>query len=126
MTQTLSVASDRASTSEVVVRPASPTEWVLVRETCLWALLAEGGTPLLSFSDAVRETGTKWLTRLTFDPWALALVDGEVVGVAGRVGIDGDGVVMWVAPAWRGHGIGRLLAREVEPTSQASAALSSP
>lgn len=113
MTQTLSVAVDRASTSEVVVRRASPAEWVLVRETCLWALLAEGGTPPPSFSDAVRENGTAWLTRLTFDPWALAFVDGDVVGIAGRVGLDGAGVVVWVAPAWRGHGIGRLLAHEV-------------
>jgi GNAT superfamily N-acetyltransferase len=99
--------------AELVIRRLAPADWVAFREVRLAALRdapeAFGSTAI----DADKLDEAEWRRRLEQRAVFLAEVANQGAGLA--AGIEGDQpggaelISMWVAPAWRGHGVGDRL-----------------
>jgi ribosomal protein S18 acetylase RimI-like enzyme len=108
----------------VTSRPATPDvsavdllrirrrQWRLLREVRLCAL-EDAPAAFLSHGDEHSWGRRRWRAEVSRARWLMAVVDGEVVGVAGVVQEPGDVepylVSMWVRPHHRGSGIARQL-----------------
>jgi GNAT superfamily N-acetyltransferase len=91
---------------------ATPDEWVRWREVRLRALTADPDAFGSSLEIERDWTAEQWRTRLASGHDWMAVVDGAAVATAGwfvrEPGLC-DVVAMWVDPAWRGRGLGRLV-----------------
>lgn len=122
------------------VREIGPDDWRAFRSIRLAALAESPAAFASTLADAERRTDFEWQDmvriRCTSDTsaiWLAESVDGDTVDALGVVAVDCDLatghtelVSMWVAPAGRGTGLGRLLIDAVIAwaTASGSAAVS--
>jgi ribosomal protein S18 acetylase RimI-like enzyme len=99
----------------VTVRPLAPDEWQCYRAVRLAALNEAPGAFSSTLARELSLTEEVWRLRLAGGGQFVASVGDAAVGLAGGVRRgEGDGqaaelVAMWVDPAMRGRGAGRLL-----------------
>src|SRR5438128_2332100 len=97
--------------AELVIRRLAAADWAAFREVRLAALRDAPEAFGSTASDAEKLDQAEWRRRLEQRAVFLAEVACQPVGLA--AGVDGDRpgeaelISMWVAPAWRGHGVGQ-------------------
>jgi len=103
--------------AEVGIRRLAAADWAAFREIRLAALRDAPEAFGSTAADAEKLDEEEWRRRLERRAVFLAEVSRESVGLA--AGIDGDQpgeaelISMWVAPAWRGNGVGDRLVEAV-------------
>jgi GNAT superfamily N-acetyltransferase len=99
--------------AELVIRRLTGADWAAFREVRLAALRDAPNAFGTTASEAEKLDGEEWRRRLEQRAVFLAEVSGQRIGVAAGIradaGEDAELVSMWVAPAWRGHGVGDRL-----------------
>jgi GNAT superfamily N-acetyltransferase len=106
-----------ARLAEALIRRLGVRDWAAFREVRLAALRdvpeAFGSTA----ADADRLSDDEWRRRLGDRAVFLAEVGSQGVGLAAGIQADesedAELISMWVAPAWRGHGVGARLVEAV-------------
>ena len=93
-------------------------DWSVLRVVRLFALAADPTAFGSTYGSESDQPEAFWRDRLRSAAWFLARHDEEPVGVvAGVASPHGDDErqldAMWVAPVWRGRGVGEALARAV-------------
>jgi len=110
-------AGQGAELAELVIRRLAAADWAAfraVRLAALWdAPEAFGSTA----SDAEQLDEAEWRRRVEGRAAFLAEVTGQPAGLAAGIAADHPGdaelTSMWVAPAWRGQGVGDRLVEAV-------------
>jgi ribosomal protein S18 acetylase RimI-like enzyme len=97
----------------LVIRRLVAADWVAFREIRLAALGEAPEAFGSTASDAEKLDEAEWRRRLEQRAVFVAEVSGQRVGLAAGIGDDQPGeaelISMWVAPAFRGHGVGDRL-----------------
>src|SRR3989442_12232675 len=99
--------------AELVIRRLAAADWAAFWEVGLAALRDAPQAFGPTASDAEKLDQAEWRRRLEQRAGYRAEVASQPVGLA--AGVDGDRpgeaelISMWVAPAWRGHGVGDRL-----------------
>jgi GNAT superfamily N-acetyltransferase len=110
-------AGQGAELAELVIRRLGADDWAAFREIRLAALRDAPGAFGTTAAEAEQLDEPEWRRRVEHRAAFLADVSGQPVGLA--AGILGDRpyeaelISMWVAPAWRGHGVGDRLVEAV-------------
>ncbi len=103
--------------AELVIRRLVAAEWAGFREIRLAALRDAPEAFGSTAADAEKLDEAEWRRRLEQRAVFLAKVRDERLGLAAGIGGDQPGeaelISMWVAPAWRGHGVGDRLVEAV-------------
>ncbi len=99
--------------ADLVIRRLAAADWAAFREVRLAALRDAPEAFGSTADDAERLDQQEWRRRLEQQAVFLAEVSGQRAGLAAGIGGDQSGeaelISMWVASAWRGHGIGDRL-----------------
>ena len=99
--------------AELVIRRLAAADWAAFRAVRLAALRDAPEAFGSTASDAEKLDEAEWRRRLEQRAVFLAEVASQPVGLT--AGVDGDRpgeaelISMWVAPVWRGHGVGDRL-----------------
>lgn len=103
--------------ADLVIRRLAAAEWAAFREVRLTALRDAPEAFGSTAAEAERLDEQEWRRRLQQRAVFMAEVASQRVGLAAGIGGDQPGeaelISMWVAPAWRGHGIGDRLVEAV-------------
>jgi GNAT superfamily N-acetyltransferase len=103
--------------AELLTRRLAAADWSAFREVRLAALRDAPEAFGSTAAEAEQLGEAEWRARLTQRAVFLAEVSaqrvGLVAGIAGEQPGEAELVSMWVAPAWRGHGVGDRLVDEV-------------
>jgi GNAT superfamily N-acetyltransferase len=109
-------AGQGADTDLVIARLAA-ADWAAFREVRLAALRDAPEAFGSTAADAEKLNEEEWRRRLEQRAVFLAQGSGKRAGLAAGIGGDRPGeaelISMWVAPAWRGHGVGDRLVEAV-------------
>lgn len=103
--------------AELVLRRLATVDWAAFREIRLEALRDAPEAFGSTAADAQNLEEQEWRRRLEQRAVFMAEVAGQRVGLAAGIAGDQPGeaelVSMWVAPAWRGRGVGDRLVQAV-------------
>jgi GNAT superfamily N-acetyltransferase len=103
--------------AELVVRRLAPADWAAFRDIRLAALRDAPEAFGSTAADAQKLEKLEWRRRLELRAVFLAEAGSQRVGLAAGIGGDQPGaaelISMWVAPAWRGRGVGDRLVETV-------------
>jgi GNAT superfamily N-acetyltransferase len=106
-----------AQLAGVLIRRLTATDWGMFRDVRLAALRDAPDAFGSSAAEAERLRADEWRRRLTDRAAFLAEVEHQGVGVAAGITAaqpsDAELISMWVAPAWRGRGVGYRLVEAV-------------
>lgn len=99
--------------AELVIRRLAPADWPAFRDIRLAALRDAPEAFGSTAGDAEKLDEEEWRRRLAQRAVFTADVSGQRVGLAAGIRGDQPGeaelISMWVAPAWRGRGVGDRL-----------------
>ena len=99
--------------AEIVIRRLAAADWAAFREVRLKALRDAPEAFGSTAADAEKLDQAEWRRRLEQRAVFLAEVSRQRVGLAAGISGDQAGeaelISMWVAPAWRGQGVGDRL-----------------
>jgi ribosomal protein S18 acetylase RimI-like enzyme len=103
-------------------------DWSRLRQVRLGALAADPAAFGSTYDNEYRQPESFWRARLQSAAWFVAIHGDEPVGLVACVAATaGDHErqldAMWVAPAWRGRGVGESLARAVITCAEAGGAV---
>lgn len=111
------MASQGAELAELVIRRLAAADWATFRTVRLAALRDAPEAFGSTASDAEQLDAAEWRRRVEGRAAFLAEVAGQHVGLAAGIAADNPGdaelISMWVAPAWRGQGVGDRLVEAV-------------
>jgi GNAT superfamily N-acetyltransferase len=103
--------------ANLVIARLAAADWAALREVRLAALRDAPEAFGSTAAEAEKLAEEEWRRRLEQRAVFLARVSDQRVGLAAGIGGDRPGeaelVSMWVAPAWRGHGVGDRLVEAV-------------
>jgi GNAT superfamily N-acetyltransferase len=103
--------------AELVLRRLAPTDWAAFRSVRLAALRDAPEAFGSTAADAEKLQEVEWRRRLEQRAVFMAESAGQgvglVAGIAGDQPGEGELISMWVAPAWRGQGVGDRLVEAV-------------
>ena len=103
--------------AELALRRLAPADWAAFREIRLAALRDAPEAFGSTAADAQKLEEQEWRRRLEQRAVFMAEVAGQRVGLAAGIAGEQPGeaelVSMWVAPAWRGRGVGDGLVQAV-------------
>jgi GNAT superfamily N-acetyltransferase len=103
--------------AELVLQRLAPADWAAFRSVRLAALRDAPEAFGSTAADAEKLEEQEWRRRLEQRAAFLAEAAGQRVGMAAGIGGDQPGeaelISMWVAPAWRGQGVGDRLVEAV-------------
>jgi GNAT superfamily N-acetyltransferase len=102
---------------ELVIARLAAADWTAFRDIRMAALRDAPEAFGSTAADAAKLDEQEWRRRLGQRAVFLAEVANQHVGLAAGIGGDEPGeaelISMWVAPAWRGHGVGDRLVEAV-------------
>jgi ribosomal protein S18 acetylase RimI-like enzyme len=102
-----------ANLAELLIRRLAAADWATFRDVRLAALRDAPEAFGSTAADAEKLEKAEWRRRLEQRAVFVAEIAGQPVGLAAGIGADQPGeaelISMWVAPAWRGHGIAQRL-----------------
>lgn len=112
----------------VRVEQLGEQDWSRLRQVRLGALAADPAAFGSTYENKCRQPESFWRARLHSAAWFVACHGDEPVGLVACVAAAaGDHErqldAMWVAPAWRGRGVGERLARAVIADAEARGAV---
>jgi GNAT superfamily N-acetyltransferase len=97
----------------VLIRPLGPDEWETFKEVRLASLREAPYAFGATLEDATARSDEGWREGLSERTQLVAVIEGATVGTVGGIGDPATGaaelVSMWVAPEWRGRGMGAEL-----------------
>jgi GNAT superfamily N-acetyltransferase len=102
-----------SSATDVVIWRLVPDDWQQFKDVRIAALRDSPDAFSATLDDTLKRSEMEWRQGLAARTQFVATVGGEVVGTAGGIAA-GSGkyaelISMWVAPGWRGRGVGGQL-----------------